>query len=71
MNRPFAVHDRGMSRAKTSRITVEFEAGADPVRGSIERSHGHRQPFWGWLELIEVLQRAAADEPERETRLAR
>ena len=60
-----------MSIAKTSRVTVEIETGADPIRGSIERSDGRSQPFWGWLELIEVLQRAAADEPERETRLAR
>ena len=52
-----------MSTASTSRITLEFEAGADPIRGAIERADGSRQPFWGWLELIEEL-RHAADLPE-------
>lgn len=50
--------------ARTSRITVEIEMGVDPIRGSIERSDGHSRPFWGWLELIETLARAAANEPE-------
>ena len=63
MNGSPRVHDRGMSTAKTSRITVELETSADPIRGSIEDAGGKRKPFWGWLELIEAL-RLAADEPE-------
>ena len=49
----------------TSRIILQLEAGADPIRGNIEHRDGTRQPFWGWLELIEELRRAAADEPRR------
>ena len=52
-----------MPIAKTSRITLELEAGTDPIRGHIEHPDGSCQPFWGWLELIEELRRAAADEP--------
>jgi hypothetical protein len=54
-----------MPAAKNPRITLELEAGADPIRGSIEHPDGDRQPFWGWLELIEELRRVAADEGER------
>jgi len=54
-----------MSTASNTRITLELEAGADPIRGSIEHADGSRQRFWGWLELIEELRRVAADEPER------
>jgi len=53
-----------MSSATTSRVTVELETGADPIRGSIEISNGRCEPFWGWLELIEKLGRAAAIQPE-------
>ena len=65
MNHPLRAHDRGMSTAKTKHVTVELETGADPIRGSIEHSDGRCQPFWGWLELIEALRCAAADQPER------
>jgi len=54
-----------MPIAKTSRITLELEAGTDPIRGHIEHPDGSCQPFWGWLELIEDLRRAAATEPKR------
>jgi hypothetical protein len=53
-----------MSNVETSQITVELETGADPIRGSIEYSDGRSEPFWGWLELIEALRRAAAEQPE-------
>jgi hypothetical protein len=53
-----------MSTASNARITLEIEAGADPIRGLIEHADGRRQPFWGWLELSEELRRVAADEPE-------
>lgn len=54
---------RRMSTTKAARITLDLLAGADPIRGSIEHADGRRQPFWGWLELIEALERAAADQP--------
>jgi hypothetical protein len=63
-------HDRDMSTAKTSHITVELETGADPIRGSIDHADGRTQPFWGWLELIEALRRAAADQPEADAQPA-
>jgi hypothetical protein len=59
------MHDHGMSTENNSCITLELEVGADPIRGSIEHADGSRQPFWGWLELIEELRRVAAEEPER------
>ncbi len=42
-------------------ITLELEPGADPIRGHIHCADGTHQPFWGWLELIEVLGRLAAE----------
>jgi hypothetical protein len=61
-----------MSNAKNSRITLELEAGADPIRGSIEHPDGSCHPFWGWLELMEEVRRVTTDErkrPARPTRL--
>jgi hypothetical protein len=52
-----------MATANNSRITLELQTGADPIRGSIQRSDGNWQPFWGWLELIEQLRRVAAGAP--------
>jgi len=54
-----------MSSASNVRITLEVEAGADPIRGSIDRADGSSVCFWGWLELIEELRRVAAGEPQR------
>ena len=54
-----------MSTATNSRITLVLEAGADPIRGTVEHADGSREPFWGWLELSEKLRRVAFDERER------
>lgn len=54
-----------------ARITLELEAGADPIRGSIEYPGGQRQPFWGWLELIDELGRLAAKAPQGRIRRRR
>lgn len=43
----------------TARITLELLAGGEPIQGLIEEADGSRRPFWGWLELIENLQRAS------------
>jgi hypothetical protein len=60
-----------MSSATNPRITLELEAGADPIRGSIELADGTRQSFWGWLELIDELGRVAADQPKPPTQPGR
>ena len=60
-----------MSTAGNPRITLELEAGADPIRGSIEHVDGTRQSFWGWLELIDELDRVAAGKPVAETKRRR
>jgi hypothetical protein len=65
VNHTLRLHDHGMSISGNARITLELEAGADPIHGLIEHSDGSRQPFWGWLELSEELRRVAAAEPER------
>jgi hypothetical protein len=54
-----------MSTARNARITLELEAGTDPIRGLVEHADGRRQPFWGWLELSEGLRRVVADAHER------
>jgi hypothetical protein len=60
-----------MSTATNPRITLELVAGGDPIQGSIEHVDGSRQPFWGWLELIETLQRLANAEPGSAARAQR
>jgi len=65
VNHSLRVNDHGMSTSNNSRITLEIETGADPIRGLIEHSDGSREPFWGWLELMDELRRVAADKPER------
>jgi hypothetical protein len=54
-----------MATPRSSRITLEIESGADPIRGSIEHPDGTSEAFWGWLELLDELRRVAADTPER------
>ena len=56
-----------MSSAHNPRVTLELEAGADPIRGSIEHADGTCQSFWGWLELIDELGRVAAADREQLT----
>jgi hypothetical protein len=53
-----------MATTANPRVTVEVMSGADPIRGTLEHADGRRQPFWGWLELIEELRRLSAAEPE-------
>jgi hypothetical protein len=37
-------------------VQVELEIGAPSPRGVAIRAGAPPQPFWGWLELIQVLQ---------------
>jgi hypothetical protein len=68
-------NDHGVSTSTISRITLEIEAGSDPIRGVLEHRDGSHEPFWGWLELMDQLRRVAAEEPTRappsQTRRAR
>ena len=58
-------NDHGMSTSTISRVTLEIEAGSDPIRGVLERPDGSHEPFWGWLELMDELRRVAAEKPTR------
>jgi hypothetical protein len=62
------MHDRGMSTASNPRITLELVAGGDPIQGVVEHPDGTRQRFWGWLELIEALNRLAGTMPGPDAR---
>jgi hypothetical protein len=39
-------------------LRLELDAGAGTVRGILEHRDGTREPFWGWLELMALLERA-------------
>jgi hypothetical protein len=65
------MQDHGMSAATNPRITLELIARSDPIQGSIEHADGSRQPFWGWLELIETLNRLANSRPGPHARAQR
>ena len=39
------------------RVTLEFQTDADAMHGILEASDGTRLQFWGWLELMAVLER--------------
>ncbi len=54
-----------MSSHSNPRVTLELEAGADPIRGTIDHGGGTRVRFWGWLELIEELGRVATGGSQR------
>jgi hypothetical protein len=54
-----------MSTSTISHVTLEIEAGSDPIRGVLEHPDGSLEPFWGWLELMDELRRVAAEKPTR------
>jgi hypothetical protein len=37
-------------------ITVTVERGQDPVRGMARLPGGEQRGFWGWMELITIVQ---------------
>ena len=39
-------------------ITVDLEAGTDPLRGSLQTPDSRPRPFWGWLQLIQAIEDA-------------
>ena len=49
-----------MEAADTSHhLLLELAADPDAIHGTIEHRDGTRERFWGWLELMAVLERAA------------
>lgn len=51
---PFAVQAGPMSERR--QLTIELDAGADPVQGSIGPSDGSAEPFSGYVQLIAALE---------------
>lgn len=41
---------------RPTRITLEFDPGADPITGSLREGKGVRRPFAGWLGLAAALE---------------
>ena len=39
-----------------SRLVVEVEADADPIRGTVTDEHGNASAFVGWVALISALE---------------
>jgi hypothetical protein len=39
-------------------FTMTLTVGSDPVRGTASLPGGERRGFWGWLELVEIVQEA-------------
>jgi len=37
-------------------ITVTVERGRDPVRGTARLPEGEERGFWGWMELVTIVQ---------------
>lgn len=37
-------------------ITVSVQVGSDPVRGTARLPGGEQRGFWGWMELVTLVQ---------------
>lgn len=48
---------------KPVRVVVEIEASADTISGRMSVGGAPASQFYGWLELIDRLERAAAGRP--------
>jgi hypothetical protein len=44
-------------------VNLELDADAETIRGTLQYSDGTRERFWGWLELMAALERAANRAP--------
>jgi hypothetical protein len=44
---------------QAQRVTLELELGPDAIHGTLEDGDGTRERFWGWLELMAAVERAA------------
>jgi len=51
------VHTRSMDAPLfSSRLVVEVEADADPIRGTVTDEQGNASAFVGWVALISALE---------------
>ena len=41
------------------RVQLELDADPGAIHGTLEHGDGTRERFWGWLELMAALERAA------------
>jgi hypothetical protein len=52
-----ATMSRVKQRSKTVELLLRLTVDAQTVSGSLQGEDGHRLSFWGWLELMDALQR--------------
>lgn len=62
---------RPMSDRLSTRVIVDIERGASTVSGQITLCDGGPNDFFGWLELIDGLERAARRQAPADPGLAR
>lgn len=58
-----------MAAKPSVKVSVELQAGAEPVAGTVQVEGGPTQPFIGWIELTHAIERArelADPEKDRE-----
>jgi hypothetical protein len=53
---------------RAQRVTVELEVGPDAIHGTLDHGDGTRERFWGWLELMAAVERAAGAAPSTQER---
>lgn len=49
-----------MARSQKLHITLDLEAGVDPLRGTLESPSTRPRAFWGWMGLIQAIEDAIA-----------
>jgi hypothetical protein len=47
-----------MGAKPSVKVSVELEAGAEPVSGTVQVEDGPARPFIGWIELARAIERA-------------
>jgi len=57
-----ATMSRVNQRSKTVELLLRLTTDAHTVSGSLQGEDGHRWSFWGWLELMDALQRLVGAE---------
>jgi hypothetical protein len=45
-------------------VTVTLTVGSEPIRGTAALPGGEQRGFWGWLELVEIVQEALEHGPD-------
>lgn len=45
-----------MSPDTHTRLVLELDLAADPVRGIVHDAHGHAEPFSGWMALTRTIE---------------